>query len=135
MGLLVLALVGLAIGIWLGRPGRFEQTPEDIERLMAQGGGTRRKRQKRSLSPVAWLQRKLSPRSPPPSRRRGFRVEAPGESKDRSPRPIRATDPRASRPTPASDADEASAERKQRTRQTLREGRFKLRPPGEGGPG
>jgi hypothetical protein len=81
MILLVLAIVGLVIGIWLGLPGRYEQTPEDIERLMSKGGGTRRRRQKREISPVAWLQRKLSVGSgpPQPTRRKGFRLEAPGK--------------------------------------------------------
>ena len=134
MALLVLGLVGLAIGIWLGLPGRYEQTPEDIERLMAQGGGTRRRRQKRSISPVAWLQRKLSPRSPPPTRRRGFKLETPGERKEPQDkaRPDRPVDPRAPRPPREPEADETSASRKPRTRQNLREGRFRLRPPGEG---
>jgi hypothetical protein len=80
MALLILAIVGLAIGIWFGLPGRYEQTPEDIERLMQKGGGTRRGRAKREISPVAWLQRKLSASKPPPqTRRRGFRLESPDE--------------------------------------------------------
>ena len=83
MTLLVLAIVGLLVGLWLGLPGRYEQTPEDIEKLMAKGGGVRRRRQKRSLSPVAWLQRKLSTGPPPPTRRRGFRLESPKERKRR----------------------------------------------------
>ena len=81
MALLVLGILGLAIGIWLGLPGRYDQTPDDIERLMAKGGGTRRRRQKREISPLAWLQRKLSIGTGPPkaTRRRGFRLEAPDE--------------------------------------------------------
>jgi hypothetical protein len=81
MALLVLAIVGLIVGIWLGLPGRYDQTPEDIERLMDKGGGTRRRRQKREISPLAWLQRKLSVGSgpPKPTRRKNFRLEAPPE--------------------------------------------------------
>ncbi|MDH3227422.1 MAG: hypothetical protein OEM67_10090 [Thermoleophilia bacterium] len=84
MALLVLGIVGLLVGIWFGLPGRYEQTPDDIERLMERGGGTRRRRAKREISPLAWLQRKLSASGPPkPTRRRGFKLEAPEERKPR----------------------------------------------------
>ena len=34
-GFLVLTgLLGLGIGVWLGMPGRYTQTPEDIDRAM-----------------------------------------------------------------------------------------------------
>ena len=81
MALLVLGIAGLVIGIWLGLPGRYDQTPDDIERLMDKGGGTRRRRQKREISPLAWLQRKLSVGSgpPKPTRRKNFRLEPPAE--------------------------------------------------------
>jgi hypothetical protein len=128
MALLILGLIGLAIGIWLGLPGRYQQTPEDIDRLMERGGGTRRRRPKRSISPIAWLQRKLSPGRAPPSRRRGFRMEAPGEPGGRA---SRAAPPRVSQPTPEPAADESRRPSK-RTRNNLREGRFKLRHPEEG---
>ncbi len=84
MALLVLGILGLAVGIWFGLPGRYQQTSDDIERLMERGGGTRRRRQKREISPLAWIQRKLSAsgRPPKPTRRRGFRLEAP-EERDR----------------------------------------------------
>jgi len=83
MALLVLGIVGLVVGLWLGRPGRYEQTPEDIEKLMAKGGGVRRRRAKREISPLAWLQRKLTLSSgpPKPTRRKGFRLESPEERK------------------------------------------------------
>lgn len=85
MALLILAIAGLLVGVWLGLPGRYEQTPEDIERLMDRGGGVRRRRQKRSISPVAWLQRKLSTSSgpPKPTRKKGFRLESPEERERR----------------------------------------------------
>ena len=85
MALLILGIVGLVVGIWLGLPGRYEQTPDDIERLMARGGGTRRRRAKREISPLAWLQRKLSAsgKPPQPTRRKGFRLESPEDRKRR----------------------------------------------------
>ena len=84
--LLAVAIVGLLVGIWLGMPGRYEQTPDEIEKLMDQGGGTRRRRPKREISPVAWLQRKLSSSGPPKQtgrRPRGFKLESPEERRDR----------------------------------------------------
>jgi hypothetical protein len=88
MALLILGIVGLAVGIWLGLPGRYDQTPDDIERLMARGGGTRRRRARREISPLAWIQRKLSAGGRPPqsSRRKGFRLESPEERNRREPR-------------------------------------------------
>ncbi len=87
MALLILGIAGLAVGIWLGLPGRYEQTPDDIERLMARGGGSRRRRAKREISPLAWIQRKLSAsgKPPQPSRRKGFRLESPGKRERRGP--------------------------------------------------
>jgi hypothetical protein len=85
MGLLILGILGLVVGILLGLPGRYEQTPEDLERLMARGGGTRRRRAKREISPLAWIQRKLSSggKPPRPTRRRGFKLESPESRKRR----------------------------------------------------
>jgi len=83
--LLTVAAIGLLIGIWLGLPGRYEQTPEDIEKLMESGGGRRRSRPKREISPVAWLQRRLSSGPPKQSGRkpRGFKLESPEEREKR----------------------------------------------------
>lgn len=87
MGLLILtAVVGLAIGIWLGLPGRYSQTPDDIERIM-EAGTARRRRTKRVFTPLAWMQRKVSARSNPSADRRrgrgrrssGFKLESPDE--------------------------------------------------------
>jgi hypothetical protein len=85
MGLLILGIAGLIVGILLGLPGRYEQTPEDIERLMARGGGTRRRRAKREISPLAWIQRKIGAggKTPRATRRRGFRLESPEERERR----------------------------------------------------
>jgi len=87
MVLLIIGIAGLAVGIWLGLPGRYDQTPEDIERLMARGGGSRRRRAKREISPLAWIQRKLSASGIPrqPSRRKGFRLESPEKRERRGP--------------------------------------------------
>jgi len=79
LGLEILAVVAaLAIGIWLGLPGRYTQTPEDIEAAMARGS-VRRRRVKRDVNPLAWLQRRVSVR-PSRSRARGrgsFDLERP----------------------------------------------------------
>ena len=83
-GLLILtAIVGLGIGVWLGMPGRYTQTPEEIEQAM-DGPGQRRKLKKRNVNPLAWLQRNASAKGGP-SRSRlrarggrsGFSIEAP----------------------------------------------------------
>ncbi|MCH7532548.1 MAG: hypothetical protein IIB36_12440 [Gemmatimonadetes bacterium] len=69
------AVLALALGVWLGLPGRYTQRIEDIEDVMERGGGRRRRSVKRSISPVAWLQRQ--PRVRSTSRGRGFNVEGP----------------------------------------------------------
>jgi len=77
---IVSGVLALAFGIWLGLPGRYEQKPEDIERIMSAGGG-RRKKVKRAFTPLAWLQRKVNVRSERSGRRsgqrRGFSLESP----------------------------------------------------------
>ena len=75
------ALFALALGIWLGMPGRYTQSIDDIEQVMASGGARRRK-VKRRFTPLAWLQRNPSARG---ARHRksegrrsgGFRLESP----------------------------------------------------------
>ena len=32
---IIVGVLALALGIWLGLPGRYEQTPDDIERQMS----------------------------------------------------------------------------------------------------
>lgn len=80
VSLAVVALIGLAYGLWLGLPGRDRQTPEDIDRAMEKGGSTRR-RTKRIFTPMAWLQRKVDarPSRGRGSRRRGFKLESPDD--------------------------------------------------------
>lgn len=72
------AIVALGIGIFLGLPGRFEQTPEEIERTMAMGTG-RRKKVKRHFTPFAWMSRNPSVRRGQPKRRGGFTLESPDD--------------------------------------------------------
>jgi len=80
--LAVLALIGLGYGIWLGLPGRDRPSVEDIEQAMDAGGGkARRRRTKRSINPLAWVQRKAQP-NPSQGRggqRRGFKLESPDD--------------------------------------------------------
>ena len=83
--LVVTALVGLGIGIWLGMPGRYTQSADEIEKVMDAGGG-RRRRVKRVFTPMAWMQRNVSSKSTPSRGRRqsrgargGFRLESPDE--------------------------------------------------------
>ena len=68
-------VLALALGVWLGRPGRYSQPVEDIEEVMERGGHPRRRMAKRSLSPVAWMQRQPSVHST--RRSRGFNLEGP----------------------------------------------------------
>lgn len=89
---LLLAIVGALVafgwGIWLGLPGRYTQTPEDIARNMESGTDTpnRKRLAKRSVNPLAWLQRSVK-RRPSSSRkarssrasRGGFKLEPPDE--------------------------------------------------------
>jgi len=79
LGLAVVALIGLAWGLWLGMPGRDRPSADDIERAMDSSVPPRRRRgrDKRSLNPLAWLRRKAEP---PPSRSgRGFKLKGPDE--------------------------------------------------------
>lgn len=73
-------LAAFGFGIWLGLPGRYDQTPEDIERIMADGGRRRRKT-KRVFTPLAWIQRQANARTTRGARRtgreRGFNLERP----------------------------------------------------------
>lgn len=82
--LVVTGALGLAIGLWLGMPGRYTQTPDEIERIMESGGG-RRRRAKRIFTPLAWMQRQISTSGPSADRRRkrggrsGFKLESPDD--------------------------------------------------------
>ncbi|MGD8320145.1 MAG: hypothetical protein PVJ02_06815 [Gemmatimonadota bacterium] len=74
---ILVALAALGLGIWLGLPGRYDQTLEDIEQNMERGARHHRK-VKRHFTPLAWIQRQVSARSRRGhTRRRGFHLESP----------------------------------------------------------
>ncbi|MDX1492681.1 MAG: hypothetical protein R3253_01305 [Longimicrobiales bacterium] len=86
--LIVTGVVGLAIGIWLGMPGRYTQTPEEIQRIM-ESGGARRRKTKRIFTPLAWMQRQISTSGPSAERRKrrgggrsGFKLENPEDREE-----------------------------------------------------
>jgi hypothetical protein len=70
------AVAAVALGVWLGLPGRYEADLDEIERTMESGVGRTRK-VKRRFTPLAWVQRKLSARGGGSQRRRGFTLERP----------------------------------------------------------
>lgn len=80
----VTVIGGLGVGIWLGMPGRYTQSVDDIEQIM-ESGGRRRRKTKRVFTPLAWMQRKISSTSSPSRDRRkgrgrsGFKLESPEE--------------------------------------------------------
>jgi hypothetical protein len=69
-------LAALAFGVWLGRPGRYEQTVTDIDELMDQPV-RRPRRVKRQMTPLAWIQRKAPPKHQTQVAR--FRLSSPDE--------------------------------------------------------
>lgn len=73
---ILVALAALGLGIWLGLPGRYEQTVEEIERNMDEGRRHSRK-VKRHFTPLAWIQRSLKARGERAAPRRGFKLERP----------------------------------------------------------
>lgn len=76
---IIIALAAVGVGVWLGLPGRYDQSLDEIERNMIIGGQTRKV--KRHFTPLAWLQRQLSARGSRPQRRRGFSLEHPDEAR------------------------------------------------------
>ncbi len=82
--LILTAVAGLAIGVWLGMPGRYDQSADDIEQIM-DSGGRRRRKTKRIFTPMAWIQRNVSSSGPSRDRRKsrgrrsGFKLESPEE--------------------------------------------------------
>ncbi|HEX9885777.1 MAG TPA: hypothetical protein VGA70_04780 [Longimicrobiales bacterium] len=83
--MLILKILGgiaaLLLGVWLGLPGRYEQSTRDIERAMDQGGAKRRQ-VKRHFTFINWLHkdRKASERRRQRSR---FKTAAPKRGSDR----------------------------------------------------
>lgn len=81
---IVIGVLALGLGIWLGLPGRYEQTLEDIEYNLDHGDG-RSHKVKRYFTPLAWLQRNIKVGSSrrPRNTRRPFQMEAPDDPRDR----------------------------------------------------
>jgi hypothetical protein len=71
-------LLALGFGVWLGMPGRYEQTADELDQLMEKPGGRTRK-VKRHFTPLAWFQRKAPPKRRPTGRAR-FHLSTPGEN-------------------------------------------------------
>lgn len=85
MDLVLLILGGIAavaLGFWLGLPGKYEQTPDDIEKAMDRGGA-RRNQVKRVFTPLDWFRKdkRGSQRRIEASRRR-FSTAAPEKTTD-----------------------------------------------------
>lgn len=76
---IVLGVAALALGIWLGRPARYDQSVDDLEKAMERGGA-RRNQVKRHFTPLDWFrkERKGSDRR---RQRRHFRTAAPEDRK------------------------------------------------------
>lgn len=53
---ILVGLVAVGIGIWLGLPGKYEQTQEDIEKAMDRGGA-KRNQVKKVFTPLDWLRK------------------------------------------------------------------------------
>ncbi len=84
VSLILTGVIGLGVGIWLGMPGRYTQTSDEIEHIMETGVG-RRGRRKQVFTPLAWMKRRVSAKDTASRGRRqgrsraGFRLEAPDE--------------------------------------------------------
>ena len=76
--LLVLAgLAAVALGFWLGLPGKYEQTPDEIEKAMDRGGA-RRNQVKKVFTPLDWFRKdKRGSQRRIDAGRRRFRTAAP----------------------------------------------------------
>ena len=72
---ILVALAAVGLGIWLGLPGKYDQSLEDIERNMDLGRD--RQRAKRYFTPLAWIQRKVTERGGLRKTRHAFRMERP----------------------------------------------------------
>lgn len=77
---ILLGIAALALGIWLGLPGRYTQSTDDVEKAMERGGA-RRNTVKRHFTPLDWF-RKEEKGSHRRRRRRHFRTAAPDRKGD-----------------------------------------------------
>jgi hypothetical protein len=76
---IIIGLAALALGFWLGLPGRYTQTPEDIEHDMKWHGNRGTYRVKRTFTPFAWLRRKPNVGVDRSRTRRPFHLESPDD--------------------------------------------------------
>jgi hypothetical protein len=72
---ILVAVAAVGLGIWLGLPGRYEQTLEELEHNMESGRDTQRAQ--RHFTPLAWLQRKATTSGVLRRPRQAFRMESP----------------------------------------------------------
>lgn len=88
MELLLLILGGiaaLALGFWLGLPGKYDQTPEDIEKAMDRGGA-RRNQVKKVFTPLDWFRKdKRGSQRRIDAGRRRFHTAVPDRKDDEEP--------------------------------------------------
>lgn len=78
---IIIGVAALALGIWLGLPGRYTQTPDDLEHEMKwHKPGTYRV--KRVFTPFAWMQRKPPARGDHSRHRGAFHLESPDDKDD-----------------------------------------------------
>jgi hypothetical protein len=68
------SLAALVFGVWLGLPGRYTQSTEEIEESMERGGGPRRT-VRRVFTPLAWLMRRTAVTTA--RRHRRFKLQPP----------------------------------------------------------
>lgn len=79
---ILLGVLAVGLGIWLGLPGRYEQTPEDIDKAMDRGGA-RRNQVKRVFTPLDWFRKDKRGSDRRRERdRRPFRTAAPRRRDD-----------------------------------------------------
>lgn len=84
VSLIFTGLIGLGIGVWLGMPGRYTQTSDEIENIMETGVG-RRGRRRQVFTPLAWMKRRVSAKDTASrgrrqsGRRGGFKLDAPDD--------------------------------------------------------
>lgn len=76
---IIVGILALAVGVWLGLPGRYDQSVADLERDMAWRTG-RTYRVKRHFTPMAWMQRQLKARGDHSRARHSFRMESPDQN-------------------------------------------------------
>ena len=72
---ILIGLLAVGLGFWLGLPGKYEQTPDEIEKAMDRGGA-RRNQVRKVFTPLDWFQKKQRG-SERRRQRRHFKTAAP----------------------------------------------------------